>query len=72
MVPGHLPTFGLAPRPMAPLGGEIHSREARWGVGDPPTIPYGMSSPDGPPNLGARLWSTPEVLGVDLISGKNR
>ena len=48
------------------LGGGIQPREARGEatitLGIPCVVP-----PDGPPTLGARLRSTPEVLGVALL-----
>ncbi len=50
MVPGHLPTFGLAPRPVGtPWGGEYTLERLAGGVRYLPLLfPYGMSPPDGP------------------------
>ena len=64
---GAMGTTGVSPRPMAPLlgGGDALSRGSAGEY--PPTVPLGISSPDGPPDLEARLCITPRVLGVDLL-----
>ncbi len=50
-----------------PAGGRYTLERLRRGVVYPPLVPLGRSSPDGPPDLGARLRTAPKGAGSHLL-----
>ena len=64
---GTMANGGWPKGPWPPCWGEIHSREATPGSSTSPPVPLGVSSPDGPPDPGARLRTAPKGAGSHLL-----